>query len=572
MSQHVKTLLAVMLAGSISIALLYLNAEGARVAANAYRELVPGVSTRVDVQTAANRRPLETEGSGDLRYLSEGNPALNDRFYFRGDKLALVTSASPDKRYLTRENIFERFGEPESHILFNTQEYLDYTEQGLRFICSASGRTTGALYFQPFRRRVPAGYPATRIDLRREPTTREPASGRPVNVPTDFRVGTAELSIAPQSFEKLTANDAKQPHLAEDLLARVAIFERGDMRIVLVGLDVFGMGTWDLNAMRDALRGQGYDRVVIAMSHTHANVDTIGFYGYYPAKYSKFVVKQTVAAVLRAAQKMQPVGSLQMGSVEMPLAGGRVVDLVRNGRDPGIVNPTVSIVQAVGTDGKPITNLVHLACHPEVIRLSNTGGLSPDFVGTLCRDVSRELGGQTVFLNGALGGMITPDTRFRTQAAAEEMGHSLASYVIQAAHAARPSGTHDVWMHRRTVEYPITAKAIQQFLKNAPGKMNVERGRAITEMNALWIGDAQFITVPGELLPEIGFEIEAKMTGHVRAIIGLANGQLGYLIPSYDFREGGYEERTGPGAAGGEITRTVGLELAPLVPPSRNSD
>jgi hypothetical protein len=90
-------------------------------------------------------------------------------------------------------------------------------------------------------------------------------------------------------------------------------------------------------------------------------------------------------------------------------------------------------------------------------------------------------------------------------------------------------------------------------------------------MNLLWIGDAQFITVPGELLPEIGFEIEAKMTGRVRAIVGLANGELGYLVPSYDFRAGGYEERTGPGAAGGEITRSVGLELAPMLPPGRKN-
>ena len=52
------------------------------------------------------------------------------------------------------------------------------------------------------------------------------------------------------------------------------------------------------------------------------------------------------------------------------------------------------------------------------------------------------------------------------------------------------------------------------------------------------------------------------MTGRLRVIVGLANGQLGYLIPSFDVRAGGYEERTGPGAAGGEITRSVGLELA----------
>jgi len=74
------------------------------------------------------------------------------------------------------------------------------------------------------------------------------------------------------------------------------------------------------------------------------------------------------------------------------------------------------------------------------------------------------------------------------------------------------------------------------------------------------------ITVPGELLPELGFEIMSHMTGRPRLVLGLTNDEFGYLIPSYDFRAGVYEERTGPGAAGGEITRSVGLELAPLRP------
>jgi hypothetical protein len=342
------------------------------------------------------------------------------------------------------------------------------------------------------------------------------------------------------------------------------------MRIVLAGLDVFGMGQWDLDRLRESLAKRGFPQVVLALSHTHANVDTIGFYGYYPRDYADFVVRQTEAAVQEAAQDLQPIRELRLGSVEMPLAGGRVVDLIRNGRDPGVVDPTVSILQAIGRDGKPIANVINLACHPEVIDLDETHGLSPDFVGALCREVQMHLGGQPVFLNGSLGGMLTPDTRARTQAAAEEMGTRLAHFVIQAAEQSVPSSRYDLWLRRRPVQFPITGESVKAFLEKAPWPLELIDGRIATEMNAVWIGDAQFITVPGELLPDIGLEIMSHMPGRLRMIVGLANGELGYLIPSFDFRAGGYEERTGPGPSGGEITRSVGLELAPLAPPRRD--
>ena len=91
-------------------------------------------------------------------------------------------------------------------------------------------------------------------------------------------------------------------------------------------------------------------------------------------------------------------------------------------------------------------------------------------------------------------------------------------------------------------------------------------------MNLVWVGDAQFITVPGELLPDISLVILSQMRGRLRMIVGLANGEFGYLVPEFDFREGGYEERTGPGKGAGAVTRSVGLDLAPIEPPENPSD
>ena len=522
-----------------------------------WRGFTLGQATSDEITAELGPAPIETSGRLDLRYPSADHPDLNDRLYFRNNRLALVVSASPDPLYPNRDAVEQRLGEPEAEVVFQTQEYLDYSEHGLKFISGDDGTITGILYFVPMPRRVPPGYPNQLITLRRRP---EP----PADVmPSTIRVGAAEANINPPEFEGLQApNNPQELHIAEDLLSRVVVFERDGRSVVLVGLDVFGLGPWDIQQLRQSLADKGFPEVIVAMSHTHANVDTIGFYGYYPADYAEHILKQTESAVLEAAAGLQEISHLQSGTVEMPLAGGRVVDLIRNGRDEGLVDPGVSVLQAIGKDGKPIANVIHLACHPEVIRLKDTNGLSPDFVGALCRRVSEEVGGQSVFLNGALGGMLTPDTRFRTQAAAEEMGERLAEFVVSAAEQATPCGSDALWIETRAVEFPITAPAIEQFLTHPPKPFSIRQGRVSADMSVIWIGDAQFVTVPGEVLPDIGFEIMQHMTGRMRVIVGLANGELGYLIPSFDFRAGGYEERTGPGAAGGEVTRAIGLQLA----------
>jgi hypothetical protein len=524
---------------------------------NSWRGFAIGEATIDDITSRLGPSPIETAGRHDLRYPSTQDPKLNDRLYFVNSKLQLAQSASADSRYPNRTAIEKAFGTPEAEVVFQTQEYLDYSEDGFRFICAADGTTTGILSFAPVPRRVPRGYPNTRINLRREPH----AAGSPIS--TTLKVGAAEISIAPKTLQEIQSPDSTQElHLAEDLLARAVVFQRDEDSVVLIGLDVFGLGPWDIQQLRESLRKQGFPNVIVAMSHTHANVDTIGFYGYYPKEYAEQILQNAESAVLKAAGNLSAVSHLQSGTIEMPLAGGRVVDLIRNGRDPGLVDPAVSVFQAIGADQKPVVNIVHLACHPEVIRLKDTNGLSPDFVGTLCRKVTEQLGGQTVFLNGALGGMLTPDTRFRTQAAAEEMGARLSEFAVAAAGQAVPCSSDALFVETVSVEYPITAAAISNFLNNPPKPFSIRQGRVSADMSVIWLGDAQFVTVPGELLPDIGFEIMQEMTGQMRVIVGLANGELGYMIPGFDFRADGYEERTGPGAAGGEITRAIGLQLA----------
>ena len=69
------------------------------------------------------------------------------------------------------------------------------------------------------------------------------------------------------------------------------------------------------------------------------------------------------------------------------------------------------------------------------------------------------------------------------------------------------------------------------------------------------------VTLPGELLPEVSFEILEQMGGFPRMLIGLGNDELGYLIPPYNFREGIYEESMSRGPAAALVVRDTAIRM-----------
>jgi hypothetical protein len=83
---------------------------------------------------------------------------------------------------------------------------------------------------------------------------------------------------------------------------------------------------------------------------------------------------------------------------------------------------------------------------------------------------------------------------------------------------------------------PLFKIAIRRGLLPEPRD---RRGHINTEANLLQIGDCWLVTVPGELLPKLGLRIKDKLSAagaSVTGILGLANDELGYILPKEDFR------------------------------------
>jgi hypothetical protein len=239
--------------------------------------------------------------------------------------------------------------------------------------------------------------------------------------------------------------------------------------------------------------------------------------------------------------------------------GARVEGFIRNARNPALLDPTISILQPMGEDGRPIATVVHFACHVEGIS-AGVRELTADFPGPMCQQIAEDGGGQPVFLNGALGGMVSGDNKARTHEEARVMGLGLAAIVRDLAGTAQPAEKFTFSVDTRRVEIPVTNPKFQALML-LQNRRKLHRGRVVGEMSLITLGECQIVTVPGELLPEVGWEILEKMNGFPRMVVGLANDELGYIIPAWDYRAGEYEESMSVGAAAAPVVRDTALRM-----------
>jgi hypothetical protein len=182
------------------------------------------------------------------------------------------------------------------------------------------------------------------------------------------------------------------------------------------------------------------------------------------------------------------------------------------------------------------------------------------------------MGGTHLYVNGAIGGLMTtdPGTTVRDPLTGQEfsqpshdksraLGNSIAQRILQHVAAADLSSgeSPSICIHARSVEAPI---ANSNFLL-APVLGIVDRGHVRwrtlrTEVALVTVGDASIACLPGEIYPELingGIErapggdfnvdpvevphVRALLPGRVKFVFGLANDEIGYIIPKSEWDE-----------------------------------
>ena len=426
-----------------------------------------------------------------MLYPAEGREGLIDSVHLHGKDggFSCTEAASVPAGYENRDKVAAEFGEPEQEIRMATFSMLDYTHLGVRFVFNKQGETIGVAYVPNVRTRVPDGAPRLHdmSALRSGPQPKPAEPGALGNL----KAGAAEAAITPKKeWMPPRLRDAFRVH--DEMFARVVVFEKDGVRIALVGADLFGMLRSDIDAIRQRAKEAGIDFLLFAMSHNHAAPDTIGVYGHYPAEYVAYIQDQVSKAVAEAVANLQPVKEFRTASRELPMDGARVIGYFRNARNPGVVDPTLSLLQPIGEDGKPIATIVNFACHVEGLE-EGPGVCSADFPGYMCQQIRADGGGQGVFLNGAVGGMVSGDNKARTHEEAKVTGLGLAALVKDLATTAQPPATFDYGFATSKVSFPMTNA---KFLPLYEARGGLDEGRVSSEMAIVKLGEAQMSLFP----------------------------------------------------------------------------
>lgn len=410
---------------------------------------------------------------------------------------------------------------------------------------------------------------------------------RPSSPVGRLRVGFGRSTITPSLVEPVWlagfGKGRRATSVHDDLWAVAAVVDDGEHRLGLVVLDAIGLFHDQVVAVRRSLpSAAALDYVIVASTHNHSTPDVMGIWG--PSTFQSGVSPtyrdQLVAAAstaLQAAVSALAPARLSLFEIPLPPEG-----LVADSRAPFVFDATLRMLLFTRPDdGATIGSIVNWANHPETPWADNTD-ITADFPGYLRellehgvtvdgRVVAAGLGGTHLYVNGAIGGLMTTSPEITVvdpfdgrafEAPSHDKARAVGRRLGDAALRAVRRGASQ--QEERDPRLTVLADTVAFRLDNrlfrlAAGLGVIERGQPRwnwirSEVALVRLGDASILCVPGELYPEIanggvvhpaGADFDTApvevpplrdaMPGRVKFVFGLANDEIGYIIPKSEW-------------------------------------
>lgn len=360
------------------------------------------------------------------------------------------------------------------------------------------------------------------------------------------------------------------------LHARAIVLRHGAYKVALVAVDLIGLFRDEVEAVRRQLPGFSY--VLVASTHTHSGPDTLGLWGPDAAtggvdpSYLQLLTRQVVKAVLKADAAARPV--------EAWVGSARDADLLHDSREPYVKHDELVVLRLKDpTRGCDVGLVVQWNCHPETLGARNRL-VSADFLGATVNALRQGHRCPVIYFSGTVGGLMTsmhvPVRDEQGKRLAEESFEKTDRYGQLIAQLAEGALRH---AHQVRLT-PLEARAREVFLpldnplyqlaralgvlnrpafrwagnsSQASAALPGETGRLClrSEVACLQLGELQIACLPGEIYPELVLgkvqdppdpgadfpqapaepAIYAAMPSPYRMMIGLANDEIGYIIP-----------------------------------------
>jgi hypothetical protein len=398
----------------------------------------------------------------------------------------------------------------------------------------------------------------------------------------------------------------------DPIMARTVVLAAGGERMAFVSVDLIGLQYPAVQEIRNRLAEFRY--VMVASTHNHEGPDVIGIWGRGPFHrgvddaYVELIVERVVAAVKQAASNLQPV--------EAAFGTAEDETLLNDSRQPVVKDGVLRVVRLnkAGT-ATPAIVMVQWNCHPEALGSRNTL-LTADFPHATVAALKKQYGCDVLYLSGAVGGLLAPPRGGVVKdAAGNELkegdfeyarvyGEQVASLAAKAIDSAEPLELAPFVISAKPIAVPVenslyrVARAVGVLKRPANvwtgnfqkfgDPMTLETkslpSAVESEVAYLRLGELQVACIPGEVYPELVYgkfqdpvdpgadfpdaplepTVTSLLPGKKWLLIGLANDELGYIIPKRQW------DKVAPYAYGrdssqyGEIN-SCGAEVAPIL-------
>jgi len=397
----------------------------------------------------------------------------------------------------------------------------------------------------------------------------------------DFRAAVAVRTVTPAPLLPISGGigpSAPASRKMGELAVRVIVFENEGVRVAVCSTDFLGFPSVLCKKVREQAPSIPSENILIGATHNHSAPDCYGF----PNKdgesgadieYLYGVCTELAGAINQAVRELRPA-HIKIGTGR---AKGKIA---YNYYAENLYDPRCHVIQVLTTEGKLLATLVNYACHPEIIG-PEQGILCPDFVGPLYDRIKQCGGGTGIFMNSALGGMVTADCRgpdgkdIRTWEECVRIGYILADEALRIVADAPLQKNPKLFCKSTTIQFPVDSELIRSVIRISPLGFELnERGCVATQVNVVNLGNAQILTIPGEALPNIGYYLKRKMHGKNNLLFGLTNDAFGYILTKVDwnsFERYGYISKTCLGEMTGEIFIEEALKFVDACPRPQNA-
>ncbi|UCC51769.1 MAG: hypothetical protein JSV68_22105 [Anaerolineaceae bacterium] len=349
----------------------------------------------------------------------------------------------------------------------------------------------------------------------------------------------------------------------DDLFVRAMALQSDGPLLIIVALDLISLHREQCQEIERNVKSQLPDvQMLIACTHTHHGPDTLGLWG--PDEQTSGVDEAYLKHLQRCVVETAVASAAHMQEAHLASASIIVPGVAVNMRDPHIRDEELTCLQfCTVEDEQPLLTWLIFPCHPEVLWDQNTH-ITSDYMYSLRERVEAETGASCLTHVGALGGMMTPNVEKHSFTEAFEMGETLAEAALTTLAGQRAVDVTHLNYTRQEFGLPLVNPLFK--MAAAIGLLpSIERGDGtiLTEASLLMLDDLLLFAVPGELLPKLGLQYRQMMKeagAHITAVIGLANDELGYILPKEDFSTP--ENYLDPGSSY-EESMSVGPEIGP---------